>query len=179
MRATLPLTHQPRRAIARRRLVALFGRAPSQLDAVVQIIPQFERRRAVDHVFERERQGRAVAAATHRQPCHFGHFASQELIIVWLEVRVLPAPPRSLVKAEISSLGASSRQTGGDSRTRFVSVICHLDFRGRFGVFVSASQNRVSRLSRLVLAETRFECWVSAAESRASRAASTTRQANR
>jgi len=82
------------------------------------------------------------------------------------KVRLLPGPPLSLVKAEISSLGASSRRTGGDSRTRFVSVICHLDFGGRFGAFVSASQNRVSRLSRLVLAETRFECWVSAAESR-------------
>ena len=30
------------------------------------------------------------------------HFASQELIIVWLEVRVLPAPPRSLAQTEIS-----------------------------------------------------------------------------
>jgi uncharacterized protein YcaQ len=32
------------------------------------------------------------------------HFASQELIIVWLEVRVLPAPPRSLTQTEISRL---------------------------------------------------------------------------
>jgi hypothetical protein len=56
------------------------------------------------------------------------------------KVRLLPGPPLSLVKAEISSLGASSRRTGGDSRTRFVSVICHLDFGGRFGAFVSASQ---------------------------------------
>src|SRR6516162_1403526 len=34
-------------------------------------------------------------ARTHKLR-HFRHFASQELIIVWFEVRVLPAPPRSL-----------------------------------------------------------------------------------
>jgi hypothetical protein len=33
-----------------------------------------------------------------------------------------------------------------------------LDLRGRFGAFVSVPQNRVSRLWRLALAETRFEC---------------------
>src|SRR6516162_7032314 len=35
----------------------------------------------------------AETRRSYTQPRHFGHFASQELIIVWLEVRVLPAPP--------------------------------------------------------------------------------------
>jgi hypothetical protein len=61
----------------------------------------------------------------------------------------------------------------------FVSAICRLDCRGRFGVFVSALENCVSRRRRLALIETRFECWVSATESRASRAALTIRQASR
>jgi hypothetical protein len=37
----------------------------------------------------------AETRRSYTQPRYFGHFASQELIIVWLEVRVLPAPPRS------------------------------------------------------------------------------------
>jgi hypothetical protein len=43
-----------------------------------------------------------------------------------------------------------------------VSASCRLDFRGRFGAFVSAPQNRVSRQRRPVWAETQFACWVSA-----------------
>jgi hypothetical protein len=36
-----------------------------------------------------------------------------------------------------------------------------LDFKGPFGAFVSAAQNRVSGRRRPALVETRFECWVS------------------
>ena len=43
--------------------------------------------RARDQFWGRRRQ------SARRKPRHFGHFASQELIIVWLEVRVLPGPP--------------------------------------------------------------------------------------
>jgi len=55
---------------------------------------------------------RGQSARTHKLR-HFRHFAGQELIIVWLEVRVLPAPPHSLVKTEISSLSANSPPTSG------------------------------------------------------------------
>jgi hypothetical protein len=37
---------------------------------------------------------------------------------------------------------------GGDSCAHFVSAGCRLDFRGRFGAFVSALQNRVSARQR-------------------------------
>jgi hypothetical protein len=84
------------------------------------------------------------------------HFASQELIIVWLEVRVLPAPPRSLAQTEISRLVLNSPRTSGDSCTRFVSASCRLDIRDRFGSFVSAHQNSVSPRRRPVLVETGF-----------------------
>ena len=43
---------------------------------------------------------------------------------------------------------------GGDSCAHFVSAGCRLDFRGRFGAFVSALQNRVSPRQRPVLVET-------------------------
>ena len=43
------------------------------------------------------------------------------------------------------------------SCAHFVSAGCRLDFRGRFGTFVSALQNRVSPRQRPVLVETRFE----------------------
>ena len=48
----LPLWRMP---LARRRLVALIGRPPPKLDAIVQVIRHLEADRAVDHVFERER----------------------------------------------------------------------------------------------------------------------------
>jgi len=54
-----------------------------------------------------------------------------------------------------------------------------LDNVGRFGAFVSGPQYRVSRRQRLTLAETRFECWVSAREDGAFRAAETTRAVGR
>jgi hypothetical protein len=46
---------------------------------------------------------------------------------------------------------------GGDSCAHFVSAGCRLDFRGRFGAFVSALQNRVSPRQRPVLVETWFD----------------------
>jgi hypothetical protein len=82
---------------------------------------------------------------------------SWPLIIVWLEVRVLPAPPRSLAQTEISRLVLNSPRTSGDSCTRFVSASCRLDIRDRFGSFVSAHQNSVSPRRRPVLVETGFE----------------------
>src|SRR5512139_2504567 len=45
-----------------RRLFAVLWRAPPQLDAVVQVVCHLEIDRAVDHVFERERPRRAIAA---------------------------------------------------------------------------------------------------------------------
>jgi hypothetical protein len=44
-----------------------------------------------------------------------------------------------------------SPRTGGDLCTHFVSAICGLDCRERFGVFVSALENCVSRRRRPVL----------------------------
>ena len=38
---------------------------------------------------------------------------SWRLIIVWLEVRVLPAPPRSLKQTEISGFGVNSPELAG------------------------------------------------------------------
>src|SRR5580693_6427899 len=49
-------------ALAGRRLVALVGGAPAQLDAVVEVIAHFEIGGAVDHVLQRKRPRRAVAA---------------------------------------------------------------------------------------------------------------------
>jgi len=60
-----------------------------------------------------------------------------------------------------------SPRTGGDLCTHFVSAICRLNCWDRFGAFVSAPQNRVSRRRRLALVETRFECYVSGMESQA------------
>src|SRR5215469_9585345 len=47
--------------LARRRLGALVGCAPAQLDAVVQVVRHLEIRGAVEHVLERERPGGAIA----------------------------------------------------------------------------------------------------------------------
>jgi hypothetical protein len=46
---------------------------------------------------------------------------SWRLIIVWLEVRVLPAPPRSFVQTEISRLVANSPELAG-IRVRILSL---------------------------------------------------------
>src|SRR6516164_1647030 len=93
---------------------------------------------------------------------------SWRLIIVWLEVRVLPGPPRSPAQTEISQFNANRPQFGGDLCTHFISAICRLDCRDRFEVFVSALENCVSRRRELALVETRFECWVSATFCRSS-----------
>jgi hypothetical protein len=63
-----------------------------------------------------------------------------------------------------------SLRTGGDLCTHFVSAICRLNCSDRFGAFVSAPLNRVSRRRRPALVETRFECCVSETESRHSAA---------
>jgi hypothetical protein len=97
----------------------------------------------------------------------------------WLEVRVLPTPPRSPAQTEISRFSAESPRIGGDLCRHFISAICRLDCRDRFGVFVSALENCVSRRRELALVETRFECSVNATESQASHAALTIRVASR
>src|SRR6266545_7733893 len=51
-----------RTPLAGRRLFALGWRAPSQLDAVVQIVRHLEIHPAVDHVFDRERPRGAIGA---------------------------------------------------------------------------------------------------------------------
>src|SRR5262249_56375988 len=48
--------------LARRRLGALVGCAPAQLDAVVQVVRHLAIRRAVEHVVEPERPRRPLAA---------------------------------------------------------------------------------------------------------------------
>ena len=70
-------------------------------------------------------------------------------------------------------------RTGGVSYSHFVSASSRLDFSGCFGAFVSGRRYRVSRRRRPALAETRFECWVSAREDGAIRAAATIRVASR
>ena len=77
-------------------------------------------------------------------------------------------------------IGDVTGVTNSDSRSVVdLSAIFPLNCGGRFGVFVSVLENCVSRRRRLALVETRFECVVSATESRASRAALTIRQASR
>src|SRR5215468_4250936 len=51
-----------RMPLASRSLVALFRRTPPQLDAVVRVVAHFEIPYAVEHVLERERPRRTVAA---------------------------------------------------------------------------------------------------------------------
>jgi hypothetical protein len=46
---------------------------------------------------------------------------SWRLIIVWLEVRVLPAPPRSLTQTEISRFSANSPELAA-IRARILSL---------------------------------------------------------
>jgi hypothetical protein len=53
-------------------------------------------------------------------------------------------------------------RTGGHSCSHFVSASHRFVFSGCFGGFVSGRQYCVSRRRRPVLAETQFECWVSA-----------------
>ena len=64
-----------------------------------------------------------------------------------------------------NSIGRLQRQNActnppvrGDLCTHFISAICRLDCRDRFGVFVSALENCVSRRRRLALVETLGQC---------------------
>jgi hypothetical protein len=54
-------------------------------------------------------------------------------IMVWLEVRVLRGPPRSLTQTEISQFSANSPEQGAFVH-RFVSAICRLDFQAISGL---------------------------------------------
>ena len=56
-----------------------------------------------------------------RIPTDSGLFVRVSAITVWLEVRVLPAPPRSLVQTEISRLVANSPELAG-IRARILSL---------------------------------------------------------
>jgi hypothetical protein len=92
-------------------------------------------------------------------------FAHLLTITAWLEVRVLPTPPRSPAQTEISRFSANSPELAA-IRARILSLhSAHLNCGGRFGDFVSALENCVSRPRGLALVETRFEYWVSATES--------------
>ena len=63
-------------------------------------------------------------ASSLRHPTSLGPLVNAQstwLIIVWLEVRVLPAPPRSLAQTEISRLVANSPELAG-IRARILSL---------------------------------------------------------
>ena len=85
------------------------------------------------------------------------HFASQELIIVWLEVRVLPAPPRSLTQTEISRFIANSPELAGIRRR-----ILSLQAGDWVSVAVSAPLSLPAKsrfpAAETSVGETRFEC---------------------
>jgi hypothetical protein len=96
---------------------------------------------------------------------------SWRLIIIWLEVRVLPAPPHSLVGTEIFSLSANSPRTGA-IRARILSLRPVDWIYGALSAPLSLPRKiAFPDCGGLALVETRFECWISGVESRASRAA--------
>jgi hypothetical protein len=81
------------------------------------------------------------------------------LIIVWLEVRVLPAPPRSLTQTEISRFSANSPELAGIlARVLSPQSVDWISFQGPFrGLCLCRAKSRFPR-QRFVLVETRFEC---------------------
>src|SRR6516164_9530832 len=81
----------------------------------------------------------------------------------------LPSPTTQSCAHGDFPVRCESPRTGGDLCTHFVSAICRLDCRERFGVFVSALENCVSRRWRLALVEIWFECRISGTENQAFR----------
>ncbi len=89
---------------------------------------------------------------------HSSILRADRSIIVWLEVRVLPAPPRTLSNREISSRLRKGPPIGGLRRRRFALRGDLFRPGGIFRRVVSGPQNPVSRKRRPSSAETRFEC---------------------
>ena len=58
-------------------------------------------------------EGAAMSAVKRIAGQRLLNAQSWRLIIVWLEVRVLPAPPRSLKQTEISGFGVNSPELAG------------------------------------------------------------------
>ena len=77
------------------------------------------------------------------------------LITAWLEVRVLPGPPRTLSKSEIACTLANAPQLAGPIEGWRLCAESFLH-SGYFGRIVSGRRKPVSRKRRLSLAETRF-----------------------
>ena len=77
----------------------------------------------------------------------------QRLIIVWLEVRVLPAPPRSPIQTEISRCHANSAEPPGFRASALSLLTTGWNVTGLFDAAVSALQNPVSRKQRPTVAE--------------------------
>jgi hypothetical protein len=96
----------------------------------------------------------------------------------WLEVRVLPAPPRSLTQTEISQFIANCPELAG-FRVCASSLKRAFELLGPFrGLCLCPAKSRFPTAETGVGRETRFECYVSGMESRASRAALTIQQAS-
>jgi hypothetical protein len=75
------------------------------------------------------------------------------LIIVWLEVRVLPTPPRSPIQTEISRCHANSAEPPGFRAGALSLLSIGLSVIGLFDAAISAPQNPVSRKRRPTMAE--------------------------
>jgi uncharacterized protein (DUF1330 family) len=78
---------------------------------------------------------------------------SGRLITAWLEVRVLPGPPRSSIQTEISRCRANSAELVGFRAGTLVSAYDRLNVTGVFDAAVSVPQNSVSRKPRLTVAQ--------------------------
>jgi hypothetical protein len=76
------------------------------------------------------------------------------LIIVWLGVRVLPAPPHNPIQTEIFRCRANRAVPAGFLCGPFVSADGRPNVTAFFAAVVSAPQNRVSRKRRPTVAET-------------------------
>jgi hypothetical protein len=83
--------------------------------------------------------------------------ADTALITACLQVRVLPAPPRTPTLPEISRFSATSAELGG-----FFARACLckgvLELSGLFRGLCLCPRNSVSRKQRFQFEETRFEC---------------------
>jgi hypothetical protein len=80
------------------------------------------------------------------------------LITAWLEVRVLPGPPRIPTFAEISRPSGNYRVIGRLIGAEFVSAGVSMNLLGTFCRLRLRAENLVSRKQRLWFEETRFEC---------------------
>jgi hypothetical protein len=96
--------------------------------------------------------GRACPAQPFAEPC-----VSREQASPTKCGKNIRFPAEATVK--LGGIGPSL-EIKGDIELEFYRQ----DFRGRFGALVSASYSRVSRQPRRILAETRFECRISARE---------------